>query len=209
MITISIVEDLSEIRNGIAKVINAEPDMAIVELYTNAEIAVYDIIEKQPDIVIMDINLPGMNGIECIKRLKPHCTQTQFMIFTIYENDEKVFDALNAGASSYILKKTEPAKIVESIRELQSGGSPMSSTIARKLVSIFQRSQQAVSAEAAVLSKREMEILELLSKGFLYKEIADKTGISFGTVRQHIFHIYEKLHVHNKTEAINKVYGNR
>jgi DNA-binding NarL/FixJ family response regulator len=207
MITVSIVEDLQEIRNGIAKYINLEKDLAIVELYENGEQAIYGIESKPPDIVIMDINLPGINGIDCIKRLKANCTQTQFMIFTIYENDDKVFDALNAGASGYILKKTEPAKIVEAIQELHNGGSPMSSSIARKLVSIFQKSNQTISNEASVLTKREIEILELLSKGLLYKEIADKTGISFGTVRQHIFHIYEKLHVHNKTEAINKVYG--
>ncbi len=206
MITVSIVEDLPEIRNGLAKVIDKDIDLGIVELYDNGEQAVFDIPVNSPDIVIMDINLPGINGIECINRLKLQCPNTQFMVFTIYENDEKVFEALNAGASSYILKKTEPEKIVESIKELHAGGSPMSATIARQLVRIFQN-QNKINTEGDVLTKREKEILELLSKGFLYKEIADKTGISFGTVRQHCYRIYEKLHVHNKTEAINKVYG--
>ncbi len=206
MITVSIVEDLPEIRNGLAKVIDKDIDLGIVELYDNGEQAVFDIPVNSPDIVIMDINLPGINGIECINRLKLKCPNTQFMVFTIYENDEKVFEALNAGASSYILKKTEPEKIVESIKELHAGGSPMSATIARQLVRIFQ-TQNKINTEGDVLTKREKEILELLSKGFLYKEIADKTGISFGTVRQHCYRIYEKLHVHNKTEAINKVYG--
>jgi DNA-binding NarL/FixJ family response regulator len=156
----------------------------------------------------MDINLPGISGIECIKRLKAQCPETQFMIFTIYENDEKIFTALEAGASGYILKKTEPQDIISAIKEIYAGGSPMNGSIARKLVTIFQRKANATTTdEASVLTKREMEIIELLSKGFLYKEIAHKTGISFGTVRQHCFRIYEKLHVHNKTEAINKVYG--
>ncbi|MFM2385913.1 MAG: hypothetical protein RL660_670 [Bacteroidota bacterium] len=206
MITVAIVEDIDSIREGVAKYINAVADMAVIATFSNGEEAVYAIQEKQPDIVIMDINLPGINGIETIKRLKEKCTDTQFMVFTIYENDEKVFDALNAGASSYILKKTEPDKIVAAIRELHEGGSPMSASIARKLVQIFQK-KTTVSSDAALLSKREMQILELLSKGFLYKEIADQVGITFGTVRQHIYRIYDKLHVHNKTEAINKVYG--
>jgi RNA polymerase sigma factor (sigma-70 family) len=206
MITVSIVEDLPEIRNGVAKFIAKDNELAIVAIYENGEDALIDIPLQTPDVVIMDINLPGINGIDCIRQLKAKCLQTQFMIFTIYENDEKVFDALSAGASSYILKKTEPDKIVEAIKELYAGGSPMSSSIARQLVRIFQ-AKQTVSEAAEVLTNREKEILELLSKGFLYKEIADKTGISFGTVRQHIYRIYEKLHVHNKTEAINKVYG--
>jgi DNA-binding NarL/FixJ family response regulator len=206
MITVAIVEDIDSIREGVAKYINAVADMAVIATFSNGEEAVYAIQEKQPDIVIMDINLPGINGIETIKRLKEKCADTQFMVFTIYENDEKVFDALNAGASSYILKKTEPDKIVAAIRELHEGGSPMSASIARKLVQIFQK-KTTVSSDAALLSKREMQILELLSKGFLYKEIADQVGITFGTVRQHIYRIYDKLHVHNKTEAINKVYG--
>lgn len=206
MITVSIVEDLPEIRNGLAKVIGKDIELGIVELYDNGEQAVLDIPNNCPDIVIMDINLPGINGIECIKRLKDKCVNTLFMVFTIYENDEKVFDALSAGASSYILKKTEPEKIVEAIKELYAGGSPMSAIIARQLVGVFQ-AQKATNKESDALSKREKEIIELLSKGFLYKEIANKIGISFGTVRQHCYRIYEKLHVHNKTEAINKVYG--
>jgi DNA-binding NarL/FixJ family response regulator len=210
MITVSIVEDLPEIRQGLSKLVSSQEDICLGKLYNNGELAVYDIPENPVDVVLMDINLPGMNGIECIRRLKSICPETQFMIFTIYENDDKIFSALQAGASGYILKKTEPNEILNAIRELHSGGSPMNSSIARKLVNIFQsKTDKQVSEEAAVLTKREMEIIGLLSKGFLYKEIADKTGISFGTVRQHCFRIYEKLHVHNKTEAINKVYKNR
>jgi DNA-binding NarL/FixJ family response regulator len=131
------------------------------------------------------------------------------MMFTVYENNDQVFEALKAGASGYLLKKTPPLQIIEAIKELHQGGSPMSSQIARKLVTHFQEKQQVSHNEAAMLSAREKEVLEHLAKGMLYKEIADELGISFHTVRQHIGNIYEKLHVQNKTEAINKVYGKR
>ena len=160
----------------------------------------------KPDIVIMDINLPGMNGIECIRQVKDKSPKTQFMMFTVYENDEKVFEALKAGASGYLLKNTGLVQLIESLKELHTGGSPMSANIARKLVTLF-RSQQKEAANVEVLSGRENEILQLLAKGLLYKEIADQLSISVSTVRQHIHHIYEKLHVQNRTEAINKVFG--
>jgi DNA-binding NarL/FixJ family response regulator len=207
MISVIIVEDLPEIRNGITEIVNTEENLVLINAFENAEAAIPNIIEHQPDIVVMDINLPGINGIEAIKQLKNDCPATQFMIFTIYENDEKVFEALKAGASGYILKKTEPEKIIEAIIELANGGSPMNANIARKLVSIFYNQEKQMNEAADILSKREKEILQLISKGFLYKEIADKIGIGFGTVRQHLNNIYTKLHVHNKTEAINKVYG--
>jgi len=156
--------------------------------------------------VIMDINLPGMSGIECIRQVKKKVPRTQFMMFTVYENDEKVFEALKAGASGYLLKNTGLLQLIEALKELYNGGSPMSANIARKLVNIFQE-EHADEEPTTGLSKRENEILQLLSKGLLYKEIADKLGISTGTVRQHIHKIYEKLHVQNRTEAINKAYG--
>ena len=131
------------------------------------------------------------------------------MMFTVYENNDQVFEALKAGASGYLLKKTPPLQIIEAVKELYHGGSPMSASIARKLVSIFQEQPTGANSEAAVLTAREKEVLEQLAKGMLYKEIAEQLGISFHTVRQHIGKIYEKLHVQNKTEAINKVYGNR
>jgi DNA-binding NarL/FixJ family response regulator len=155
----------------------------------------------------MDINLPGMNGIECIRHTAPKSGRTQFMMFTVYENDEKVFEALKAGASGYLLKNTGLVNIIEALRELYEGGSPMSSNIARKLVRNFQQpaSKNAVPATGP-LSTRETEILELLARGLLYKEIADQLTISTSTVRQHIHRIYEKLHVQNRTEAINKAF---
>jgi DNA-binding NarL/FixJ family response regulator len=138
--------------------------------------------------------------------VKAVCPKMQFMMFTIYEDSEQVFDALTAGASGYLLKKTPKEKILEALQELHEGGSPMSSHIARKVVNYFQKKQEA-SDTAAQLSPREKEVLELLAKGFLYKEIADKLNITAGTVGQHIHNIYEKLHVENRTEAVNKFFG--
>ena len=205
-ITVAIVEDLDEVRDGLTQFINGDPEFDVVEAFTNAEKAVLSLPRLQPDIVIMDINLPGMNGIECIVTVKERCPGTQFMMFTVYENDEKVFEALKAGASGYLLKKTPPAKIVESLKELFHGGSPMSSNIARKLVTIYQ-TKEGQHKTSLLLSPRENEILEWLSKGLLYKEIGEKLSIATGTVRQHIHKIYEKLHVQNRTEAINKMMG--
>jgi DNA-binding NarL/FixJ family response regulator len=154
----------------------------------------------------MDINLPGMNGIECIRQLNEKNLPTQFMMFTVYENDEKVFEALKAGASGYLLKNTGLLHMAEALKELYNGGSPMSANIARKLVTIF-REEHAEAEPTSELSKRENEILQWLSKGLLYKEIADQLAISVSTVRQHIHKIYDKLHVQNRTEAINKAFG--
>lgn len=154
----------------------------------------------------MDINLPGMNGIECIRQIKKRATHTQFMMFTVYENDEKVFEALRAGASGYLLKNTGLLQLTEALKELHQGGSPMSTNIARKLVSLF-REEHIETELTTELSKRENEILQLLSKGLLYKEIANQLSISVNTARQHIHNIYEKLHVQNRTEALNKAFG--
>jgi DNA-binding NarL/FixJ family response regulator len=205
-ITLAIVEDLDEVRDGLKNFISLSTDFKILDTFKTAEEALYDIPKLRPDIVIMDINLPGMSGIECIKLIKDKSPDTQFMMFTVYENDEKVFEALKAGASGYLLKNTGLVQLIESLKELHTGGSPMSANIARKLVTLF-RSEQKETANIEVLSNRENEILQLLAKGLLYKEIADQLSISVSTVRQHIHHIYEKLHVQNRTEAINKVFG--
>jgi DNA-binding NarL/FixJ family response regulator len=206
-ITLTIVEDLDEVREGLKNFLALSPDFKVLETFKTAEEAVEDLPALQPDIAIMDINLPGMTGIECIRQLKPKSPRTQFMMFTVYENDEKVFEALKAGASGYLLKNTGLVAIIESLKELYQGGSPMSSNIARKLVNNFQdRARQENPAEITLLSIRENEVLHLLAQGLLYKEIADRLGISTSTVRQHIHHIYDKLHVQNRTEAINKVF---
>jgi DNA-binding NarL/FixJ family response regulator len=203
-IKVSIVEDLAEIRDGLTDLVKSDKELLMLESFGNAESAIAKLPGLQPDIVIMDINLPGMNGIDCIKQLKEKCPDTQFMMFTVYENDEKVLQALQAGASGYLLKRTKPLQILESIKELNQGGSPMSSNIARKLLNIFIDEKKVSKKE--ILTERENEVLQLLADGLLYKEIAERLNIVHGTVRQHIHNIYEKLHVQNRTEAVNKYF---
>ena len=206
-IKICIVEDLEEVRDGMVSLLILDERFELLAAFPDAEKAAVELPAWQPDIVIMDINLPGMNGIDCIKKIKALCPQSQFIMFTIYEDDEKVFEALAAGASGYLLKKTPFNKIAESLIELYAGGSPMSTQIARKVIKRFQNDEAKEQIET--LSVRENEILQLLAKGLLYKEIAIKLSISTGTVRQHIHRIYEKLHVQNRTEALNKAFGNK
>jgi DNA-binding NarL/FixJ family response regulator len=205
-ISIAIVEDLEAVRNGLKDFISLSTDFLVVGVFKTGEEALKELPNIAPDIVIMDINLPGMNGIECIRQVKDKAPQTQFMMFTVYENDEKVFEALKAGASGYLLKNTGLLEIVESVKELHDGGSPMSANIARKLVNLV-RDTGKDTAFMNVLSPREKEILQLLAKGLLYKEISHQLQITTGTVRIHIHKIYEKLHVQNRTEAINKAFG--
>jgi DNA-binding NarL/FixJ family response regulator len=201
---ISIVEDISEIREGMRFMVNQTPGLRCVSVYDNAEDAVKGLPSDAPDIVIMDIGLPGNTGVDCIRELKAQGHRMQFVIFTVYEDSDQVFEALSAGASGYLLKNTSPDKIVAALYELYNGGSPMSLSIARKVVASFHQ-----PAERNQLSTREMEVLNLLAKGFLYKEIATQLSITTGTVRQHIHNIYDKLHVQNRTEALNKIFGRR
>lgn len=210
-IRLAIVEDLEEVVEGLSAFIRRDDGIELVGAFFNAEDAVIRLPELSPDVVIMDINLPGMNGIECIRQVKNLLPRTQFMMLTVYENNDQVLEALKAGASGYLLKKASSIQIIEGVKELHAGGSPMSATIARKLIDLFQEEVMHRPDEnaAAVLTQRERSVLELVAKGLLYKEIAVQLGISFHTVRQHIGKIYEKLHVQNKTEAINKVYGSR
>jgi len=205
-ISIAIVEDLDVVRNGLKDFISLSTDFLVVGAFKTGEEAFEHLPEIRPDIVIMDINLPGMNGIECIRRVKDKSPGTQFMMFTVYENDDKVFEALKAGASGYLLKNTGLLHIAESVKELHEGGSPMSANIARKMVNLF-RDNDKKNPFLDLLSNREKDILQLLAKGLLYKEIAEQLGITTGTVRIHIHKIYEKLHVQNRTEAINKAFG--
>jgi DNA-binding NarL/FixJ family response regulator len=201
-ILVSIVEDIPEIREGIRFIINQTSRFSCRNSYDNAEDAYHGLLNNPPQLAIMDISLPDGSGLDCIRKLRAAGSSIQFMVFTIYEDSDQVFEALAAGASGYLLKNAAPDKIVESLKDLYEGGSPMSASIARKVVNSFRASD-----EQNKLSTREMEVLTLLAKGFLYKEIAAQLFISTGTIRQHIHHIYEKLHVQNRTEAVNKIFG--
>lgn len=212
-ISICIVDDNKDIRSALEQIILMSDGYQLLGSVGSAEEAMQQIPLLSPDIVLMDINLgEGESGIDCVRHLKAEHPNILFMMCTVYEDDEKIFEALTAGASGYILKKTAPHKLLEAIRELQEGGAPMSSQIARKVVNAFMHNKP-VEKEAPetsslnVLSNREKEILELLARGMLYKEIAASLFISQETVRKHVYHIYEKLHVNNRVEAINKFFG--
>ncbi|WP_445732056.1 response regulator [Mariniflexile sp.] len=206
MISLCIIEDLIEIQKGLETIIEADSNFTLLKSYENAEDAIGELPDLRPDIVLTDINLPGKSGIDCIHELKSKIPETLFIMFTIYEDNDQVFEALKAGASGYILKNTAPQKIIEALLELYDGGSPMSPKIARKVLSSFNPNTTSNTVNE-LISKREQEVLLLLSKGFLYKEIADKLNISLSTVKRHLNHIYSKLQVQNKTEAVNKLYG--
>ena len=207
MILVVIVEDIKEIREGLQLLIDSSDGFACYRTFSNAEAAIDELPAICPDVVLMDINLPGMNGIEAVRKLKPECPATQFIMSTVYEDDDNIFESLKAGASGYLLKKTAPAKILDAITEVHTGGSPMSSQIARKVIASFQHKNSI--DEADILTPKEKEILKALSKGLRYKEIADEMKISIETVRSHARKIYEKLQVQSRTEALNKVYGRR
>ncbi len=207
-ISVCIVEDNNDIRQALEQIISMSSGYSLLGSFPSAEAALVGLPRLKPSVVLMDINLGGMSGIECVKLLKPNHQDILFMMCTVYEEDEKIFEALAAGANGYILKKTAPSKLLEAIRELADGGAPMSSQIARKVVAAFQeKTNTTTDAKLDTLSNRELEILELLAKGMLYKEISAKLGIAQETVRKHVYHIYEKLHVNNRVEAVNKYFG--
>jgi DNA-binding NarL/FixJ family response regulator len=208
--SVAIVEDNHDIRQALEQIIESSNDFTLAGSCTTGEEAILKLPILNPKVVLMDIGLgDGMNGIEVVRELKASNPEILFMMCTIYEEDEKIFEALRAGASGYILKKTQPAKLLEGISELIQGGAPMSSQIASKVVAAFQNKSVATTSGSSleVLSKRENAILEMLSTGLLYKEISDKLIISTETVRKHVYHIYEKLHVTNRVEAVNKYFG--
>ncbi|MEO8403943.1 MAG: response regulator transcription factor [Chitinophagaceae bacterium] len=209
-ITVCIVDDNSDLRNALEEIVSMSDGYTCIGTIGTAEEAIRQIPLLHPDVVLMDINLgTAETGIDCVRILKQQVPATNFMMCTVYEEDEKIFEALSAGASGYILKKTAPSRLLEAIRELYQGGAPMSSQIARKVVAAFQNkpSGMAGNEELDGLSNREKEILEQLSKGLMYKEIAAELFISPETVRKHVYHIYEKLHVTNRIEAVNKFFG--
>lgn len=212
-ISVCIVDDNRELRNALEEIITMSEGYKCAATFGTAEEAITQLQALKPDVVLMDINLGSdETGIDVVRTLKPRIPSTNFMMCTVYEENEKIFEALSAGASGYILKKTDPARMLEAIRELYEGGAPMSSQIARKVVSAFQQSGKSSSVnessgDIGLLTNREKEILELLSKGLMYKEIAARIFLSPETVRKHVYNIYEKLHVSNRVAAVNKFYG--
>lgn len=202
-IRVCIVEDDRRVRESLAVLIDGISTMRCVCTYGSGEEALKGIVSKNPDVVLMDINLPGMSGIECVQQLKTQLPKTQIIMLTMYEDDENVFQSLVAGASGYLLKRTSPAELLKAIEEVCSGASPMTGKIARTVVEHFQKLKIAAPQEE-YLSRRETEILDLLAKGYRYKEIADALSISFETVRTHLKSIYHKLQVHSRTEAVVK-----
>ena len=204
-IRVSIVEDTDDIREALRVLINGSQGFECSHVFSDAEEALEKMPSQAVDVVLMDIGLPGMNGVECMKSIKPAMPDSQFLVYTVYDDDSHIFNALRAGAYGYILKHTSPAQILEAIRTLHEGGSPMSSEIARRVVDSMQQKNKPSGATGS-LTDRELEILDFLSKGYLYKEIAAELFISKETVKKHIHNIYDKLHVQTRTEALNKAF---
>jgi DNA-binding NarL/FixJ family response regulator len=206
-ISISIVEDNDQLRGTLAKVIGRAEGFRFATDYASAEDALADLPKAKPDVVLMDINLPGINGVECVRKLKALLPQTQVMMLTVYEDTENIFNALAAGANGYMLKRTPTKELIEAIREMQRGGSPMTTHIARLVVQSFQKPAAPASAsggDLSELSEREQQVLDLLAQGLIYKEIAEKLNIGYETVHTYIRRIYEKLQVRTRTEAVAK-----
>lgn len=206
-IRVAVVEDDADVRALLCQWIREEPGFACVFDAPNAQAALAALPALKPDVVLHDIVLPGMSGIECVARLKPQLPRTQFVMLTVYEDVEHIFAALSAGATGYLLKRTPRAALLGAVREVHAGGSPMSSNIARKVVQSLHQPQRRASAATENLSARENEVLEFLARGHLYKEIADQIGISVPTVNTYIRRIYEKLHVRSRAQAV-AVYAN-
>lgn len=202
-IAVSIVEDDAPARNILAEWLHRAAGFRCASHYGNAEAALAALPAEKPAVVLMDINLPGMSGIECVRRLKPLLPKTQFVMLTVYEDADHIFNALAVGASGYLLKRVSRGELLEALQDVHAGGSPMSSNIARKVVQSFLRPAMQ-SSEAVELSPREREVLELLARGYLYKEIAESLRISIPTVNTYIRRIYEKLHVRSRSQAVAK-----
>jgi DNA-binding NarL/FixJ family response regulator len=202
-IKVVIVEDATWMRENLVREINGSPGFRCVNNYRTAEDALQGIPKDQPDVVLMDINLPGMSGVECMRQLRADLPEVRGLMLTVYEESEKIFNSLLAGASGYLLKRTSTAELLEAIQQVIDGGSPMSSSIARKVVAYFNE-MGAAKSDTATLSPRELQVLELLAKGMAYKNIADELSLSIETIRMNVKHIYAKLHVHSRGEAAAK-----
>lgn len=203
-IRIAIVEDLPQMRLFLRELLQRAEDMELVAEYKSAEEAFPAVTDKEPDVVISDIGLPGTNGIDLLRKLRPFLPRAQFMLFTVHDDDIRVFEALKAGANGYMLKSSTPIALLEAVRELVNGGAPMSATVARRLVDHLRPSSGPGATEHQALTSREQKVLDLLAQGLLYKEIAQQEGLSISTVKAHIHSIYKKLHVGSKEEALER-----
>jgi DNA-binding NarL/FixJ family response regulator len=207
-ISVAVVEDNPEVLKNLVHFINEAPGFHCVCSCRSAEEALHAIPQSAPDVVLMDIELPGKSGIECTALLKARLPTLPVMMLTVYEDNDAIFNALKAGASGYLLKRSAPTKLLEAISELRHGGAPMTSEIARKVIASFHRARPEAHAHPQdKLTERELEILQLLARGYATKEIADKLQVSYDTVRYHLKHIYDKLHVHSRTEAVIRYLG--
>jgi DNA-binding NarL/FixJ family response regulator len=204
-ITVSIVDDDCDLTEKIAAYLNKSDRYQFLSSYTNAEEALAHLPKDRPDVVLMDINLGGMNGIECVRQLQPSLPKTPVVMLTVFEDTGKIFSAITAGASGYLLKRMPPSKLLDAISEVVSGGSPMSAPIARKVVQML-KTMPAPGDDNMNLSDREREVIDGMAAGKPYKEIADQLGVSVHTVRSYIRRIYEKLHVRTRTEAVAKYF---
>lgn len=205
-ISVSIVDDDAGLRDSISKFLRTARGFKCLSAYSSAKEALSRLPAEHPDVVLMDINMSGMDGIECTRRLKEEAPETQILMLTVYEDTERIFNALAAGASGYLLKRAAPPELLEAIREVHSGGSPMSGPIARKVVQSFRKAAPEKPEDGA-LSDRERQVLECLAKGYAYKQISDELGVSMDTTRTYIRRIYEKLHVHTRTDAVVRFLG--
>lgn len=202
-IKVAIVDDDEGIRTSLATLIRRAPALRLIGDYPDGETALKDIPRRAPDVVLMDINLPGMNGVECVRQLKASAPAVQFLMLTVYEDSDSLFNSLKAGASGYLLKRTASARLLEAIHDVYEGGSPMTPQLARRVVQYFTKSA-ASDSPVSRLTAGEREFLDQLSNGYAYKEIADRMKISIDTVRSYVRTVYEKLHVHSRTEAVVK-----
>ena len=202
-IKVAIVDDDDGIRTSLATLIRRAPALRLVGDYADAEAALKDLPHRPPDVVLMDIKLPGMNGVECVRQLKSSLPKVQFLMLTVYEDNDSLFNSLKAGASGYLLKRTASARLLEAIHDVHDGGSPMTPQLARRVVQYFSRPVEGGSPLSR-LTPGERDFLDQLAKGYAYKEIADRMSISIDTVRSYVRTVYEKLHVHSRTEEVVK-----
>lgn len=201
-IKVAIVDDDEGIRSSLAALIRRNPGFKLSGDYPDAETALKEIPRREPDVVLMDINMPGMSGVECVQQLKAALPKVQFLMLTVYEDSDSLFRSLKAGASGYLLKRTASARLIEAIKDVHEGGAPMTPQLARRVVQFFMRKPAEEDTAVARLTPGEREFLDQLANGYAYKEIADRMKISIDTVRSYVRTVYEKLHVHSRTEAV-------